>query len=241
MKIKNNPLKVAFIDTGLSANLPWWNRNTIDGVGVKLNFSANSCCNFTSSFVDYHGHGTLVGTLLLAFCPSVSLVPVRISQVQEGRYTNFVPEKALAIGIDWCVENDIRLVNISYSIEEIACNGALATACRKANNRKTILVAAYRNNSRKPVYPAALSSVIGVSTRKDIDHAQVAIISEKNHDVAAFGGPYQIVSPDNTHKVISGTSFATAQVTGMIARVLTVKPTLTLEQVFSYLTRYATR
>jgi purine nucleoside permease len=54
--------------------------------------------------------------------------------------------------------------------------------------------------------------VIGVSIRKDIDHAQVAIVSEKNHDVAAFGGPYQVTSLNNRTKVVYGTSFATAQV-----------------------------
>jgi hypothetical protein len=60
--------------------------------------------------------------------------------------------------------------------------------------------------------------VIGVSIQENLEYAQIAIVSEKNYDVAVFGGPYQITPLRNTPQIFYGTSFATAQVTGMVAR-----------------------
>jgi len=207
-----------------------------NGVAVDLQ---NAKCVISSDTSDHHGHGSSVASLLAALCPEATLVPIRIAQVNEGQSTPSVPENVLACGIDWCIDNRIRLVNISYSIEKVHEDGPLTAVCRKAAENNIIIVAAYRNGYQKPVYPAAFPSVIGVSIHRDLDHAQIAIVSEKNHDVATFGGPYQITSPGNTPKIVCGTSFATAQVTGMVARMLAIKPVLTFKQVFCYLKKYA--
>ena len=189
---------------------------------------------------DRHGHGTAVASLLAAFCPEAIIVPVRIAQVQGGHSTYFVSEKILAQAIDWCINKKIRLINVSYSIEGVQNNGLLAKVCRRAAENHTIIIAAYRNGFQKPVYPAAFPFVIGVSIRADIEYAQIAMTSENNHDVVASGGPYQTISPDNKPRIVFGTSFATAQVSGMVARMLVVRPTLTFNQVFGYLKKYST-
>jgi hypothetical protein len=119
--------------------------------------------------------------MLAALCPDVCVVPVRIAQVVDGQSIARVPKSVLSQGIEWCIDNHIRLVNISYSIEEIHYDGPLATVCRKAAKHNFILVAAYRNNITKPVYPAAFASVIGVSIRKNLDHAQISVVSGINH------------------------------------------------------------
>jgi hypothetical protein len=41
------------------------------------------------------------------------------AQVVDGQSIVRVPESVLSQGIEWCINNHIRLVNISYSIEEV--------------------------------------------------------------------------------------------------------------------------
>ncbi len=100
-------LKIAVIDTG---------SDYFSG-GVAIDMQNTNTANDTS---DHHGHGTAIATMLAALCPEGEIVPVRIAQMVDGKSTVFVPEKVLAMGIDWCVDNHIRLVNISYSIEDIS-------------------------------------------------------------------------------------------------------------------------
>jgi subtilisin family serine protease len=218
-------LKIGVIDTGSDY--------FADGIAIDMLNARFSC-----DFIDHHGHGTAVASMLVALCPDACVVPVRIAQVIDGQSIARVPESVLSQGIEWCINNHIRLVNISYSIEDVHYDGPLATVCRKAVKHNLILVAAYRNNFTKPVYPAAFASVIGVSIRKDIDHAQISVVSAPNHDVAAFGGPYQIIA-HGKESLWGGTSFATAQVTGMVGRMLAIRPTLSFQQVFRYLKKYS--
>jgi subtilisin len=228
-------MSIAIVDTGVTG----LNDKVQTGIAIKICGKAKK--HFIEpDFSDPHGHGTDVACILSALCPGSTFTAVRIVQQCLSNTSALIPELALALGISWCIDNQIRLVNISYSIEKVSNDGSLATVCRRAAKNNVILVAAYRNAFQKPVYPAAFPSVIGVSIRRDLDHAQIAIVSEKNHDVAAFGGPYQITLPGNESKIVNGTSFATAQVTGMVARMLAIKPTLTLKQVFHYLKKYAT-
>ena len=230
---------IAIVDTGVRTDLKWLNLNLAGGVAVRQ-LDKSQKCVYDSNFNDVHGHGTEVASLFCTLTRGVPFYAVRIAQLHEDGCAVRVHEKVLAFGIDWCIEKGVRIVNISYSIEIAAKNGPLAAACRKASEKNVILLSSYRNYENRPVYPAAYPTVLGVTTRNGIDHAQVAIVSENNHDVAAFGGPYHVASLGNELKVVSGTSFATAQVTGMIARMLAIKPSLTFKQVFSYLKKYAT-
>jgi len=235
----DNSIKIAIVDTGISSLCRSSFDNIIAGVSVKQ--SANNCGVFfeVGCYEDHHGHGTAIASLLSVFCPRVQLIPVCIAQILDGQHKFCIPEKVLAQGIDWCIEQGIRLVNVSYSIEEVSANGPLALVCTKAAKNNIIIVAAYRNACHKPVYPATFPSVIGVSIQKNLEHSQIAIVSETNFDIAAFGGPYQITTLDNKTQVVRGTSFATAQVTGMVARMLVIKPFLTTKQVFNYFKKYA--
>jgi subtilisin family serine protease len=227
-------MSIAIVDTGISGL-----HNVVqNGVSIRLNGNSNDYI-FDSDFSDLHGHGTEVVSLLSVLCPEAPLVAVRIAQQDDSGSIVRVPERALALGIDWCIEQGIRLINVSYSIELISKNGILAEICQKAQEKNIIIVASYRNNTNQPVYPASFSNVIGVSILKNSEHGQISIVSEQNHDVAVFGGPYQVVSINNETKIIYGTSFAAVQVTGMIGRMLAIRPTLSFQEVFRYLKKYS--
>lgn len=122
------------------------------------------------------------------------------------------------------MDQEIRIVNISYSIAEAADDGFLARVCRKAYENGAILGAAYRNGEQGPVYPAAFPTVIGVRRRGDLQPGQVAVLDEENLDLSAWG---------------RSNSIATAQVSAMVGRIHSVDDRYGLEEVFAFLEEVA--
>ena len=57
----------------------------------------------------------------------------------------------------------------------------------------------------------------------------------------SMNSPIAGVAEPNRMTLVCGTSFATAQVTSMVARMFSIRPTLTLKQAFHYLKKYATQ
>ena len=128
------------------------------------------------------------------------------------------------MGIEWCVNQGIRIVNVSYSIAEAAEDGFLVQTCRKAYEKGTILIASYQNGKNGPAYPAAFSTVIGVRRRGDLKPGQVAVLDGENLDLYAWG---------------TSNSIACAQVSAMVGRIHTVDDRYGLEEVFAFLREVA--
>jgi hypothetical protein len=149
---------------------------------------------------------------------------VRIAQEAEIGVMVRVQEQALAMGIEWCVDQGIRIVNVSYSIAEAAEDGFLVQVCRKAYEKGIILVAAYRNGEDGPVYPAAFSTVIGVRGQDGLQPGQVSILDEENLDLFAWG---------------TSNSIACAQVSAMIGRIHSVDDRYGMEECFAFLREVA--
>jgi minor extracellular serine protease Vpr len=215
-------VRIGVVDTGVDLEHPAFKRRRPRGIGVRL--QNDGSYKYTPDFNDSHGHGTAMTARIRSFCPRARLYAVRIAQQNGDSSVVRVQEKALAMGIEWCVDQGIRIVNVSYSIEGAAIDGYLARAWRKAHEKNAIIVASYRNGEDRPVYPAAFSTVIGVRSKEDLRPGEVAIISEENHDLSAAGG---------------STSIACAQVSSMVGRIHLIDGSLGLEDVFAFLREVA--
>ena len=160
----------------------------------------------------------------IRFVTPLKICAVRIVQVEADGVSVRVEERALAMGIAWCVEQGIRIVNVSYSIAEPSHGGCLRGRVGKRHEKGAILVAAYRNGERGPVYPAAFPTVIGVRRRSDLKPGQVVVLDGENLDVYAWG---------------TSNSIAGAQVSAMVGRIDTVDDRYGLEEVFAFLKEVA--
>jgi subtilisin family serine protease len=220
-KVERKPVLIGVVDTGVDPTYSAFDGQKVQGIGVRR---IGDDYRYDADFHDLSGHGTAMAARIQSFCKSTQICAVRIAQQEEDGVAIRVEERALAMGIEWCVDQGIRIVNVSYSIAEAAEDGFLVRACRKAHENGVILVAAYRNGEQEPVYPAAFPTVIGVRHRDDLKPGQVSVVDEENLDLYAFGG---------------SNSIATAQVSAMVGRIHSVDDRYGLEEVYAFLKEVA--
>jgi subtilisin family serine protease len=214
-------VRIGIVDTGVDRQHKKFEQRELSGVGLCRR---EGTYHFEPDFHDLNGHGTAMASLIVSICKDASIHVVRIAQENDDGVTVRVPEQVLATGIEWCVEQDIRIVNVSYNIAEAADNGFLDRACQKAYENGTILVAAYHNGEEIPAYPAAFPTVIGVRRRGDLKPGEVSMLAEENLDLYAWG---------------TSNSIATAQVSAMVGRIHSIDDSLGLEEVFAFLMEVA--
>ncbi|MGO8744658.1 MAG: S8 family serine peptidase [Thermoguttaceae bacterium] len=213
--------RIGVVDTGVDREHRCFRRRKPTGIGVRRQ---GKHYHLVPEFDDLHGHGTAMAVLIHSFCPKAGLHAVRIAQEDENGPVARVQERALAMGIEWCVDQGIRIVNVSYNIAAAEEDGFLSRACRKAYEKGAIMVAAYRNEEMGSVYPAAFPTVIGVRHRGDLKPGQVSVLDEQNLDLYAWG---------------TSNSIACAQVSAMVGRIHTVDDRYGLEEVFAFLSEVA--
>jgi subtilisin family serine protease len=176
-----------------------------------------------------HKHGTAIaGAIvshgkLLGIAPRAQLLAARAFDESAGgaHGTSFAIYKAL----QWAADNGARVVNMSFSGPlDPLFHRFLAHAYEKG----AILVAAAGNAGPKsaPLYPAADSDVIAV-TATDVDDNLFKMANRGKYvEIAAPGVDIVADAPANSYQVTTGTSIATAHVSGVVALLLERKQSL---------------
>jgi hypothetical protein len=215
---RGNRVIVAVIDSEVDAGHP-------DIAGTVLE-------SFESSADDEqpHSHGTgMAGAIvahktMLGTAPNVRLLTVRAFSTRannvEGTTFNILK------GLDWAAEKGARVVNMSFAGPK---DPRLLDALDKAYKKGMVLIAAAGNAGPKspPMYPGADKNVIAVTATDAND----AVFTGANRGdyiaVAAPGVDILAPAPDGTYQFTTGTSVATAEVSGVVALLLERNPALT--------------
>jgi len=202
---------VAVLDTGIDRNHP----DLRGKVVTSVNFTPSPTAD------DLNGHGTHIAGIIAAATDNTSgprgvsykcsLVNVKVAD--DNGWCN---SDTVARGIIWAVDNGARVLNISLTITEPS--PALEKAVNYAWSKGAVIVAAAGNDySSSPRYPAAYANVIAVAATQPDDQ----LPPWSNHgDWVSLGSPgVDIYStlPDKRHGYQSGTSTATAIVSGEAA------------------------
>lgn len=178
---------------------------------------------------DAHAHGTGIAGLIAArgsmigIAPEARILAVRAFDPKGGSAegTTF----AILKGLDWSAERRARIVNMSFAgPADPALGRALAAAAR----RGMILIAAAGNAGAKspPLFPAADRNVIAVTATDAADDLFERANRGRHIAIAAPGVDIVAPSPDGAFQVVSGTSMAAAQVSGIAALLLQRKSNL---------------
>lgn len=170
-------------------------------------------------------HGTEIAGTLISNDPRVGIAPeASLYAVGAfGKKTDGTGTAAdIAQAIDLCIKANVDILNLSFAGDK---DDLVDAVIKRAVDKGIIVVASAGNNGpdAKPAYPAALDGVIAVTA---IDNKQ-NIFAKANRgsyiDLAAPGVGILTTSPESSYKLATGTSIATAHVSGLIALLLSMK------------------
>jgi subtilisin family serine protease len=165
--------------------------------------------------IDRLGHGTAVAAVIREKAPDAELLAVKVFDL-----TLAATGRALVAAIEWSAAHEARLINLSLGTVNRDHAGPLLAAVRHAADRGAIVVAAAPQDGSDWL-PGGLAGVVAVDVDWTCprDECHVSIADDGGVRLSASGYPRPIpgVPPERN---LSGPSFAVANATGFLARVL---------------------
>ena len=235
---KNKEVVVAVVDTGIQGDHAFL-ANNVYVVGGKssvtnygVDFSGEKVTNTPS---DQHGHGTHVAGIIKSIFPEVRLLALKYYNPKASGQANL---DATIKALQYAVDNNVDVINYSgggpeASVEELRV--------LKAAEKKGILVIAAAGNERSNIddkrhayYPASygLSNIITVGAHDDsLNIIPSSNFGKNSVDIAAPGHRIRSAIPQNGAGYMTGTSQATAFVSGVAAMIKSKHPTMKFDQI----------
>jgi subtilisin family serine protease len=199
---------VAVLDSGVHADHPH-----VGGVQGGVSFASDD----VADFVDRIGHGTAVAAAIREKSPGVDLLAVRVF---ERRLATDVD--VLVRAITWAADHGAHLINLSLGTANAAHAERLAAAVQHAASHGSLVVSARQSNGVDWL-PGSLPGVAGVvadwTCERDELEVTAASADEGLPVFHASAYPRSIPGVPRERN-LSGVSFAVANVTGFLARVL---------------------
>lgn len=227
---------VAVLDTGVMANHTDLSGRVLSGYDFV---------NDDSNAADDNGHGTWVAGIIAAkpndgygiagISWSDKILPVKI-MTREGTGST----SDLIAGIRWAADHGATVINMS--VGGFPYTQGVQDAINYAWGKGVILVGAAGNNNRdETFYPASMANVVSVSATQVNDEFSHWSSYGSAVDVSAPGASVQTTNCTvctyadhdtwGSHTYISGTSFATPNVAGVVALIQARYPSFTPQQV----------
>jgi hypothetical protein len=228
--VKGANITIAVIDSQVDVNHP-----DLDGVIVEQ-FDA------VGEVEAPHPHGTgMAGAIaahrrLMGIAPSAKIYAIHAfsSSAASAESTTFNILK----GLDWAANKGVRVINMSFAGPR---DPSMERALHAAHDKGIVLVAAAGNAGPKspPLFPGADPDVIAV-TATDINDKLFSGANRGRYiAVAAPGVDILVPAPDSTYQLTTGTSVASAEVSGIAALLLERNPNLTPDEIRKILTASA--
>ena len=235
---KQEDVIVAVVDTGIQFDHPFLKDNifAINGKVSNKNYGLDFSTKApTTAPKDSHGHGTHVAGIVKSIFPDVKLLSLKYYNPQASGQANLASTiKALKYAVD----NNVHIINYSGGGPEPS--EAEKKVLEEAEKKGILVIAAAGNEkenidlSKNAYYPASygLSNIITVGAHDELN--QVIASSNwgrKSVDIAAPGFRIKSAIPGNGAGLMTGTSQATAFVTGVAALIKSNYPKLNYMQI----------
>lgn len=224
---------VAVVDTGVDASHPDLKNNVLPGVDLyddrsKGHKDRNGHGTAMASLIAGHGHGPGGREGVLGVAPKAKILPVTV-QGREGE--SIIAPDAVAAGIDWAVDHGAHVINVSLSSSSDA---DIDRAVERAYKKNVIVVAGVGNKDDVIIgSPARHPGAMAVTgTDRNGSPSKIAHIPAEETDIAAPGDDLFSAIPNGQYRISSGSSSATAIVSGAVALVKSKYPNLNSYDLF---------
>ncbi|MFC5450437.1 S8 family peptidase [Paenibacillus aestuarii] len=227
-------VRIGVIDTGIDYN----HQDLRNSIARGVNLLNRSMMPY-----DDNGHGThIAGTIaaassstgILGVAPSALIHPVKAFDYNGSAYVSDI-----IAGIDWCVQNDLDVINMSFGMKTYS--RSLEHAVMNAYYKGKVIVASSGNDGKRKTvdYPARFPQVVSVGATTRL--GKIAPFSNRGKQIDIYAPGERIYSSwlHGKYNELSGTSMATAHVSGVIALMLSMKPNLGPLQIKGILRRCA--
>jgi hypothetical protein len=204
---------IAVIDSGINAA-----HSHIGGIASSVAIDEEGRVH--GDAVDRLGHGTAVAAAIHEKAPEAEIHVIRV--FHESLSTNV---EALVIALDTAYDLGARLVNMSLGTANPANVPALAEALERGRDRGILLLSASSGGGRT-WYPGSLSGALPVILDESCPrecarlHPGAPLLAA----ASGFARPIPGVPPERN---LNGVSFAVANTTGLVGRLLQGRPEIT--------------
>ena len=236
---KKKEIVVAVVDTGIDPAHPFLEKNIfvetgkVDESNFGVDFSKDK--KQKGAPTDQHGHGTHVSGIIKSIFPDVKILALKYYNPNASGLDNL---NSTVEALKYAVDNNVDVINYSGGGPEAAVEELRVL---KEAERKGILVVAAAGNEesniddkKKAYFPASygLKNIITVTAHDE----DLKILSSSNYGRASvdiFAPGYRIKSSLQNGRAgyLTGTSQATAFVTGVAALIKSQYPNLSTEKI----------
>ena len=213
---------VAVIDSGVDVTHPFLRSNLI------LN-------NENKSLNDSSGHGTHIAGIIKSVFPKVKILPIKYYNENATGKENL--QKTIE-AIQYAIKMKVDIIN--YSAGGDGASPMERQALEQAKDHGILVVVAAGNNGRdidlafNHYYPANynLGNILTViNHNENIELSTLSNFGKMSAHISAPGNRIKSTYPHNRSGFLSGTSQATAFVTGVAALIKAYQPSLTYQDI----------
>lgn len=215
---------VAVLDTGVDPRHPDLAAMPLAGTW-RTTFHDGRCVIEPAEGSDPAGHGTAVAGIIHALAPAAIILGVSVLRADHRQSRH----EATRLGARFAMDRGARLLNCSFGVPGLAPTLPVYKEWTdEAFHRDCTVVAASSNVSPDHVeYPAFFAQVIGVTAGEESRCAMLESRPRHHVTLKAPGAGIRVPVPGGGHAHVTGSSFAAAHVTGLLARLLSRYPGLT--------------
>lgn len=236
---KKKEVVVAVVDTGIDREHPFLEKNIyvdhgkVDSTNFGVDFSKDR--KMLGAPTDQHGHGTHVSGIIRSILPDVKILALKYYNPNATGVDNL---NSTVAALRYAVDHNVDVINYSGGGPEAAAEEL--KVLREAERKGILVVAAAGNeesnidDSKKAYFPASygLKNIITV-TAYDEDLRMLNSSNYGKNSVDIFAPGYRIKSSLQNGRTgyLTGTSQATAFVTGVAAMIKSEYPQLSTEKI----------
>ncbi len=220
-------VRVAVVDSGIEHDHPALGDCVKGGIKVEFDPEAENCVRYEPDDPpeDLAGHGTACAGIIHSIAPEAEIYSVRVlGKEMSGRAIQF------AAGLDWAIEHDIQVVNLSLSTAKEDYFALFHDLADQAYFKNMNVVCAV-NNVPAPSYPSQYSSVISVAAHDGHDPFTFYYNPSPPVEFGAPGIDVEVAWNNKQYLISTGNSFAAPHITGIVALIRSKHPELTPFQV----------